>query len=225
MLYLFFSCRRSVALGDNVRGIFFRLVAAGRGFPLPPSPFPAIVVRSFVPSLSSCPSQCWPHFFALLETCTRPAPCRFPPRNRTCFFFLFFSHVSAPSPKVALSDSAAAALAAWRGGSTPAASGGVGSAASGSKKKLSAAQGNNLTKYWGTPLSSQKPLSTSGKVEARGGGSGSRGGGGGRGDYVRANGGSGSGAASVPEVSREEAFDPMCENQDRKVMDRTRICV
>lgn len=154
---------------------------------------------------------------------SKPVPA--PPHRAVVFFpeiepVFFFLNLSAPSPKVALSDSAAAALAAWRGGSTPAAGGGGGgggggSAASGSKKKLSAAQGNNLTKYWGTPLSSQKPLHASGKGEARGGGSGSfGGGGGGRGDYVGANGGSGSGAASVPEVSREEAFDPMCESQD-----------
>lgn len=104
-----------------------------------------------------------------------------------------------PSTKIALSDSAAAALAAWRGGSTPAASGGGGgSATSRSNKKLSAAQGNNLTKYWGTPLSSQKSLDAPGKGAARGGGSsgGTGGGGGGSGDYVGAGGGCGLGAAS-----------------------------
>lgn len=113
------------------------------------------------------------------------------------FARLNLSAFSEASPKIALSDSAAAALAAWRGGSTPAANGGGGgSSASGSKKKLSTAQGNNLTKYWGTPLSSKKPLHVSGKGEARGGGGGSSGSGGGVDDYAGARGGLGSGATS-----------------------------
>ncbi|CAN0550607.1 unnamed protein product, partial [Ectocarpus sp. 12 AP-2014] len=56
------------------------------------------------------------------------------------------------TPESAMSEAAAAALAAWRGGSVPAPSGGGGA---GKTKKLSA-QGNNLTKYWGAPLPSKK---------------------------------------------------------------------
>ncbi|CAM9123295.1 unnamed protein product, partial [Hapterophycus canaliculatus] len=66
------------------------------------------------------------------------------------------------TPESTLSEAAAAALAAWRGTSMPAPGGG--SAAG--KKKLSA-QGNNLTKYWGTPLPSSK---TSRAKDASGGG-------------------------------------------------------
>lgn len=54
-----------------------------------------------------------------------------------------------------MSEAAAAALAAWRGGSVPAPGGGGGA---GKTKKLSA-QGNNLTKYWGAPLPSKKSCS------------------------------------------------------------------
>ncbi|CBJ30602.1 exonuclease [Ectocarpus siliculosus] len=58
----------------------------------------------------------------------------------------------AKTPESAMSEAAAAALAAWRGGSVPAPGGGGGA---GKTKKLSA-QGNNLTKYWGAPLPSKK---------------------------------------------------------------------
>ncbi|CAN0215853.1 unnamed protein product, partial [Scytosiphon promiscuus] len=71
------------------------------------------------------------------------------------------------TPESALTEAAAAALAAWRGTSMPAPGGG-GSAAG--KKKLSA-QGNNLTKYWGTPLPSSKKSRAKGNDGDGGGGS------------------------------------------------------
>ncbi|CAM9112653.1 unnamed protein product [Pylaiella littoralis] len=66
------------------------------------------------------------------------------------------------TPESALSEAAVAALAAWRGTSVPAPSG-----LAAAKKKLSA-QGNNLTKYWGAPVSSsqKKPRA---RVGGRGG--------------------------------------------------------
>lgn len=52
-----------------------------------------------------------------------------------------------------LADSAAEALAKWRGSSIGGEGGrGTSGSSSSTKKRLSASQGNNLTKYWGTPL-------------------------------------------------------------------------
>lgn len=78
------------------------------------------------------------------------------------------------APEGAISDAAAAALAAWRGGSVPAPGGGGGA---GKTKKLSA-QGNNLTKYWGAPLPSSKKSGAkrSGAAAAAGGLASGRGG-------------------------------------------------
>lgn len=76
------------------------------------------------------------------------------PPNRRVSEYLYPGHAGTIllAPETVLSDSAATALAAWRGGSNKKNGGGVRS----SKKKLSCAQDNNLTKYWGAPLSSPK---------------------------------------------------------------------
>lgn len=61
-------------------------------------------------------------------------------------------------PETALSESAVAALASWRGTSTLASrGGGKNGGAVGSSKKALSAQGNNLTKYWGPSLAKKTP--------------------------------------------------------------------
>lgn len=61
-------------------------------------------------------------------------------------------------PETTLSESAAAALASWRGISTSASRGGGRSrGAVGSSKKVLTAQGNNLTKYWGPSIVKKAP--------------------------------------------------------------------
>lgn len=65
--------------------------------------------------------------------------------------FSLLRRTTVTAPESALSEAAAAALAAWRGNPTNA----PGGSAAAKKKQLSA-QGNNLTKYWGAPVSSKK---------------------------------------------------------------------
>lgn len=88
-------------------------------------------------------------------------------RTTVCRVFYNRFCLAAAAPESALSEGAAAALAAWRGNPTPA----PGRSAAAKKKQLSA-QGNNLTKYWGAPVSSSKKSRAGGATGGRGDGDG-----------------------------------------------------